>query len=298
MIKLINPELFTVTEIAPDHEDQYTRFLVQSSFKSRRKNSDETVPLNLLMIKSIGPDYESLNTTVRKTKGDNGKDYTTLYASPSNKLDRNFYFVAIPFNGFGVPIPVSSDYRIHKGAVAIAPKKNIHRSAQDQNKYKKVLYLLIEDMQNVKDNKGMSISIQFTSYDNRREGDRVTTYRSDVVITIAANTGSYMESYAKVDPVDPKDYKEQPMFTVYTPEKKNYKPKGKSSNGNTCRSDKKKSPFDGIRLEDSKPNEKPKKSANPKREKPSLDEMIEKSNETVQEKKNVHKKRLRNRKRR
>ena len=165
----------------------------------------KTVPFDL---------YANICRPSRQT-GKSGNGYTFIDLNTNNS-DSYVVLVALPFNGFANPIPVSNDYRIHKGMLVQSDKKNILCNG---NKYKKVLYLLVEvnaqRFSTLHKQHTDELKLEFSSYNLETLEDSVNTVKTTSVVTFTSDGCTYTEASEYVEPVDANDFVGKPIYTVY-----------------------------------------------------------------------------------
>lgn len=169
MLYIVHPELVEQSSIpAPEgieNPNLTTQYFCTSQAVWYDKNNDNAEKYKEIPLFRLISDIDEFNTRPLSiiTTGDENskKTKTTIRALPRNKENANIVVLAIPFNGKMIPLEDSDKYRLHKGILVTSDSYSINLVTNEEQKYKKVLYLVIELLDT-------NFDIKFISHSKRK----------------------------------------------------------------------------------------------------------------------------------
>lgn len=245
MVNIVNEGLFSFnTELRTNAktQDQYYKLDINTSTKIIRKNApDSTEPARTVRtfacLTSPEKTYSQYNIIINARDNEFGKRSVMFRAVKESTYNANAFVVAFPFNGIIKPIPFDKRYRIHKGMISMSDEYSI----QFNNKnYRKILYLIIEPNMKIFDGdenhdpiEALNIPIESYSLikDRKNPDAEVKTNFESMTLQIT-KTGYTVDWENKViDFVDMQQYKNTPLYNLYT-----WKPKNRINNSDSSES--------------------------------------------------------------
>lgn len=143
MITFINESLFSKISEKKEGKDgapDYYRMIVSSAMPViNRNNPEDPSPKVIEHILHLKEDNFNKENTYIRIKWIEKRRIVLLNQKPTNKIDIPVYLIAIPYNGFIIPIEKSDKYRIYKG-VTVTLEDPIEYF---DNTYKHIAYITL-----------------------------------------------------------------------------------------------------------------------------------------------------------
>lgn len=224
MITFINEHLFTKTCEKKDGVDgrpDFYRTIVDTSMDViDKKDAEKIGPRVVEHVLHTAEDNWNKENTQINVKSVENRNYIRLNQKAENKYDTNVFFIAIPYNGFIVPLERSNNVRIYK-AFTVTIKDPI---AIEDSTYKHVAYLIVVPNQKVVEEDGVACELEIKSYASLYEDDRQKTLLSTTTIEFYDREGTCdYEITTKTEetaPVNMDDFLGEKTFPIFYPRPK------------------------------------------------------------------------------
>lgn len=227
MITFINEEFFSMEVEKRDGKDgapDYYRTIIKSSEKIiNKKNPENNEKVIEHVLHTAQDNFNEENTRIN-LKWVNDRPLVRINQKDINKSDTPVFLIAIPYNGFIIPIERSWAYRIYKGFTVTLENPVLFEG----NTYKHIAYITLVPNQKRLDPDGINESCEFslTSFSTINdpvEAENDVTYKKVSTITFSVLDGEIVANVTndveKTDPVDMNDYKGKRLFPL--PKQKN-----------------------------------------------------------------------------
>lgn len=233
MITFINESLFSLNVEKRDGKNgapDYYRTIIKSSEKTINKKNPGNAEQKVIehVLHTSEDNFNEENTRIN-LKWVDGRPLVRLNQQNINKMDTPVFLIAIPYNGFIVPVERSQMYRIYKGFTVTLENPIVFEG----NTYKHIAYITLVPNQKLLDPDGKNESCEFnlTSFStvvDPVEGSNDITYRRVSTICFSVEDGkiahSLYEDVKAVDPVNMDDYKGKRLFPLPKPKQKKNEP--------------------------------------------------------------------------
>ena len=242
MLNIVNEGLFSFNteKRTSENGNEYYKLAISTSNKVIRKNpaSDEptTSVRTFAVLSSPEKAYSEYKTIINTYVNDFGKRSVALRAVKESSYNANVFIVAFPFNGIIKPIPMDKRFRIHKGMISMSDDYSIRFNNRS---YKKILYLVIEPYMKIFDGDENHEAINelvipfesYSIYKDKRDPDAELKSSYEGMFLHITKEG-YSVEWKKdiVDYVDMTQYKDTPLYNLYT-----WHPKNQNNSNNQHR---------------------------------------------------------------
>ena len=238
MITFINKELFsTICEKmeGKDGRPDFFRTIIQSSMNVVNKKKPGSASPKVIehVLHTAENNLNKENTRVG-IKFANDRRFVRLNQKESNKYDTPVFFIAIPYNGFVVPIQKSRNFKIYKGFTVTVDEPVEFNSCT----YKHVAYIMLEPNQVILEEENNLCEFIMESFSTRKQGDEQKTFKSTCRIDfyLRDNECDYTINTMQEEtgPVNVNDYAGKKTFPTFV-----FKKNMTSSRSNSTREDEK-----------------------------------------------------------
>lgn len=227
MLNIINQELFNFksSEKEAANQEKLYQLDIFTTPQASRQIKDELRGRQVLRLLSASKEYTSFKQSISVRDNENGKRSVLIRANSFSKRDDNVFLIAFPFNGIIKPIEYSKQYRIYKGLIASSDSRNIQFS---NNKYQKILYLVIEPNMNLFDQDHKyhtdNINIEIEAYsrcdDNDPDKDRCSV-QNKLTLNITKDQFSCNTTSDKVEAIDTSKFRDTQLYKQFRINKDN-----------------------------------------------------------------------------
>ncbi len=227
MLNIINQELFNFksSEKEAANQEKLYQLDIFTTPQASRQIKDELRGRQVLRLLSASKEYTSFKQSISVRDNENGKRSVLIRANSFSKRDDNVFLIAFPFNGIIKPIEYSKQYRIYKGLIASSDSRNIQFS---NNKYQKILYLVIEPNMNLFDQDHKyhtdNINIEIEAYsrcdDNDPDKDRCSV-QNKLTLNITKDQFSCNTTSDKVEAIDTSKFRDTQLYKQFRINKEN-----------------------------------------------------------------------------
>lgn len=225
MITFINEHLFAKTCEKKDGVDgrpDFYRTIVKTSMDViDKKDAEKIGPRVVEHVLHTAEDNWNKENTQLNVKTVENRHFIRLNQKAENKYDANVFFIAIPYNGFVVPMERSDNVRIYK-AFTVTIKDPI---AIGDTTYKHVAYLIVIPNQKVVEEDGVACELEVKSYASLYEDDRQKTLLSTTTIEFYDREGvcdyEITTKTEESEPVNMDDFLGAKTFPIFYPRKRN-----------------------------------------------------------------------------
>lgn len=218
MITFINEELFsTVCEKkeGKDGRPDFFRTIIQSSMNViDKKNPDSVAPKVIEHVLHTAEDNLNKENTRVGVKFMNGRGFVRLNQKESNKYDTPVFFIAIPYNGFVVPVQRSKSFQIYKGfTVTVNDPINFGGDT-----YKHVAYLMLVPNRKVLEDEETPCEFVMESFSTRKDNDTQKTIKTTCTVEFYLRNDEHcfmvLTNQEETDPVNVSDYSGKRTFPI------------------------------------------------------------------------------------
>lgn len=223
MITFINKDLFsTVCEKkeGKDGRPDYFRTIINSSMNVvNKRNPDSNAPRVIEHVLHTSEDMNKDNTQIG-VKLVNDRSFIRLNQKASNKYDSPVFFIAIPYNGFVVPVERSRNFQIYK-AITVSIDDPIEIG---DDTFKHVAYIMLVPNRKVLEDEKTPCEFVMESFSTRNDDDSQKTIKSTCTIEFYLRNDEcdyeITTKQEETDPVNIDDYAGKSKFPITIPKKK------------------------------------------------------------------------------
>lgn len=214
MIKLMNDSLIsTITEKkdGKDGRPDFYRMIISSSIATPDKKKDGEKSKRVIehVLFTQEDNFNKENTRIL-VDWKTGRPFVKIHQGERNQYDTPVYIIAIPYNGFIIPVEKSPMYRIYKAINVKADRRNIEF---EDKKYNQVMYLtVVPNTKMMTDEKSVLLTVDCYSK------DKDDTIKTTWTITFNSDMDkTFIEQTSEItDPIDQTQYKGIKTFQIFT----------------------------------------------------------------------------------
>ena len=234
MITFINEELFTKIVEKRDGKDgrpDFYRTIIQSSSDviTKRNGKILTAPKTIEHVLHVEKDNFNVENTDLHVKWVDNRPLIRLNQKPENQTDLSVFLIAIPYNGFMVPVQKSRAYRVYKGI-----DTTLETPIEFEGKsFKHIAYITLVPngklLASIEDgSEDGPTTFEFVSYSTRKENDVQVTTKTTFSLDFSLVNGEiWVEKTVNAeecDPVNREELRRGPLFPLLVNPKKRRNP--------------------------------------------------------------------------
>lgn len=217
MIDFINKEFFsTICEKkeGKDGKPDFFRTIIKSSMSViDKRNPDTSAPKVIEHVLHTAEDNLNKENTRIGVKFVNDRGFVRLNQKESNKYDTPVFFIAIPYNGFVVPIQRSKSFQIYKG-FNVTVDDPIEFNGDT---YKHIAYLMLVPNKKILEDEDTPCEFIMESFSIRKDGTKKTLKSTCTIEFYLRNDEcnyTIITNQEETNPVNVSDYAGKRTFPI------------------------------------------------------------------------------------